>query len=672
MIGSNNKLLRAAAGVGVPDPTFVEDYFSIDAYAGNGGSQSLATSVDLSGGGMVWTKARNSSSFNHSVTDSNSNYYNLDNQNIGGSNSYTTFTSSGYTMNNSFGNWNASSNDYISYTFSKQEKFFDMVDYTGNGSEIRDISHSLGCKPAIVFLKRKTEPNGPFTVKALGTETGNYSPNSYYQSILNSTSPFWSNAGFRQVPMNDSYVRLDHRPQYGIVSNTSGEEYTLYFFAHDSSDTGLSVGGSYIGNGSTIAGPQIDLGWEPQFVFVKSAGYPAESWHVFDNHRGISRQNANDLVINGKPAEADSTFIELLSTGFKTTSNSDQVNKNTQTYVYWAIRRGPMREPTSGSQVVESVLRSGTGADATRTATNFADVIMTANLPGTSASGTRWFDRLRGNYISINSFTSNAETDLSSTPLDAALIGRPNSKDYLLKSNGNVNASGTNNYVDWIWTRRKKVFDVVHYRGNNANRTIPHSLGAVPQFIITKAQNNTNGNAYGMFIEYVGPLAPSATSTGYGRLDTSDSLQGWQSYDMFGDKPTATEFSLSSYVGLNNAGGYYSAFLWSNLAGVCDIGTYTGVGAGVGSQYIDCGFSSGVRWLFITGKTSTYNRSWVFDTTRGITTAVSPAWAWGDNIAEHTTDDAVDPSNAGFRVISKSTVNVNELNETYYYVAIAA
>ena len=668
MIGSNKALLQAAAGVVVPDPTFVEDYFSIDAYAGNAGSQSLATSVDLSGGGMIWTKARNSSSLSHAVTDSNNNYYNLENTNVGGTNSYTTFTSSGYTMNNSYGNWNASGNDYISYTFAKQEKFFDMVDYTGNGTETRNISHSLGCKPAIAFLKRKTETGGPFVVKAIGTETGNFYPSSYYQSSLNGTNRFSSNLGWRQVAMNESYLVIDHRPQFSIISNTSGEEYTIYFFAHDPSETGLSVGGSYIGNGSTT-GPEVDLGWEPQFVLIKAASIYSQDWHVFDNHRGLSRQNANDLVINNKPAEADSTFVELTSTGFKVTSSSDEVNQNTQTYVYWAIRRGPMREPTAGSDVVEAVRRSGTGADATRTASNFADVIMTANLPSTSASGTRWFDRLRGNYISINSYTANAETDLSSTPYDLALIGQPNSKDYLLKSNGNVNASGVNNYVDWIWTRRKKVFDVVHYVGNGANRTIPHSLDAVPEFIITKAQNNTFGNAYGMFIEYVGPLAPSATTTGYGRLDTADGQAAWSSYDMFGNKPTKTEFSLSSYVGQNNTGFNYSAFLWSNLAGVCDIGTYTGNGS---DQYIDCGFSSGVRWLFITGKSATYNRSWVFDTTRGITTGVSPAWAWGDNIAEHTTDDAVDPSNAGFRVIKKTTVNVNELNEVYYYVAIAA
>lgn len=667
MIGSNKALLQAVAGASVPDPTFVEDYFSIDAYAGNAGSQSLATSVDLSGGGMIWTKARNSSSLSHAITDSNGNYYNLENSNTSNNNVYTTFTSSGYTMNNSFGNWNASANDYISYTFAKQEKFFDMVDYTGNGTETRNISHNLGCKPAIAFLKRKTETGGNFTVKALGTETGNYFPNSYYQSSLNGTGAFSSNLGWRQVAMNESYLVIDHRPQFNIISNTSGEEYTIYFFAHDPSDTGLSVGGSYIGNGSTT-GPEVDLGWEPQFVLIKSASI-ANSWHVFDNHRGLSKQNANDLVINSRPAEAASTFVELTSTGFKITSSSNQVNQNTDTYIYWAIRRGPMRNPTAGSDIVETVLRSGTGADATRTASNFADVIMTANVPGTSASGTRWFDRLRGNYISINSYTANAETDLSSTPYDLALIGQRNSKDYLLKSNGNVNASGTNNYVDWIWTRRKKVFDVVHYVGNGANRTIPHSLDAVPEFMIAKCQNNTFGNAYGMWIEYVGPLAPSATTTGYGRLDTANGQSAWSAYDMFGDKPNETEFSVSSYVGLNNSGFNYSAFLWSNLAGVCDIGTYTGNGS---NQYIDCGFSSGVRWLFITGKSATYNRSWVFDTTRGITTGVSPAWAWGDNIAEHTTDDAVDPSNAGFRVIKKTTVNVNELNEVYYYVAIAA
>ena len=50
--------------------------------------------------------------------------------------------------------WNGSSiGDYVSWTFRKAEKFFDVVTYTGNGVEGRVLNHSLNSTPKFIIIK---------------------------------------------------------------------------------------------------------------------------------------------------------------------------------------------------------------------------------------------------------------------------------------------------------------------------------------------------------------------------------------------------------------------------------------------------------------------------------------------------------------------------------------
>ena len=64
-----------------------------------------------------------------------------------------TFNSNGFSQNNSFNGYNASGSSYCAWTFRKQPKFFDVVTYTGTGSNTT-ISHNLGSVPGCIIVKR--------------------------------------------------------------------------------------------------------------------------------------------------------------------------------------------------------------------------------------------------------------------------------------------------------------------------------------------------------------------------------------------------------------------------------------------------------------------------------------------------------------------------------------
>ena len=153
---SNKKLLQAAAGNAGGDNLYVEDVFSTYLYTGNSSTQTINNGIDLDGeGGLVWHKRRTSTGENHYLYDTErgvakalqSNQTNA--EGATGTGGLTSFNSNGYT----YGTAQETGQDYVGWTFRKAEKFFDVVTYTGNGSN-RTISHSLGSVPCFVIVKR--------------------------------------------------------------------------------------------------------------------------------------------------------------------------------------------------------------------------------------------------------------------------------------------------------------------------------------------------------------------------------------------------------------------------------------------------------------------------------------------------------------------------------------
>ena len=109
--------------------------------------------------------------------------------------------------------------------------------------------------------------------------------------------------------------------------------------------------------------------------------------------------------------------------------------------------------------------------------------------------------------------------------------------------------------------------------------------------------------------------------------------------------------------------------MWASLAGVSKIGTYVGNGS---SQTINCGFTSGARFVLITNLTD--GGRWnVFDTARGINSASDPVLRLDTTTAEITGEDPIDPDSSGFivNVGGPDYTFINNSGKTYLYWAIA-
>jgi hypothetical protein len=85
---------------------------------------------------------------------------------------------------------------------------------------------------------------------------------------------------------------------------------------------------------------------------------------------------------------------------------------------------------------------------------------------------------------------------------------------------------------------------------------------------------------------------------------------------------------------------------------------------------VDCGFTSGARFILIK-RTNTSGDGWfVFDSTRGIVSGNDPFIYLNDTQSEFTSYDAIDPYSAGFTVTT-ALAGLNTNGSTYIFYAIA-
>ena len=154
-------LLACAGSAGGSDPIYVDDVYSTRRYVGTGSSQSINNGIDISGeGGLVWCKNLNDS-VSHILQDTERGTNALESNSSSAEFSYTSgissFTSSGFTVGNANA-VNGSGKHICSWTFRKCPGFFDIVTYTGNGSN-RAIAHNLGSKPGFMMIKNLSTNN---------------------------------------------------------------------------------------------------------------------------------------------------------------------------------------------------------------------------------------------------------------------------------------------------------------------------------------------------------------------------------------------------------------------------------------------------------------------------------------------------------------------------------
>ena len=629
---------------------YVEDVFSTWLYTGNGSTQTITNGIDLSNkGGMVWLKTRGTSA-GHRIYDTLRGWGNsLSSDNTFTQSfdptSLTSFTSNGFTVDGS-GDLATNTRLYVSWTFRKAPKFFDVVTYTGNGSETRMLNHNLGVVPGMVIIK-PTSTTGNWMVTSR-TNSGDYS----YGLILNFT-----NAQSNTYNVSSYFSATQFNPYIGnniTETNASGVQYVAYLFAHDTTADGIVQCGSFTTNASNGVTNQITLGWEPQYLLLKNAS-STSNWVIFDVQRGLALTQFEELRANSSNAAAavSGTGIYPTATGFRIENNTLSASHN---WVYLAIRRGPMRTPTDATKVfLPTKTSSATGTVIT---TNFPVDMQMVKATG-SVDSTYLTDRLRGLNLSATLSGANAQQlKTDSSAAESATTGLSYAYDNRSFKLGGFSSAT----AYWSFRRAPGFFDVVCYTGTGSARTVSHNLGVAPELMIVKCRSNTigDGTLGGWWIYHksvsgnLGLVTAAIDPYGVG-IPISPSNVSKTGFDL-------TASSIGNYSGYT-----YVAYLFASAPGVSKVGTYTGSGT---TKQIDCGFTAGARFVLIKRTDST--GSWyVWDSARGIVAGNDPYLLLNSTAAEVTSTDYVDTYAAGFEISSTAPAAINASGGSYIFLAIA-
>jgi len=624
----------------VAEPNYIESCFSTYLYTGNGTSQTITNGIDLSGkGGLTWIKCRNYT-WNHILNDTvRGAGYGLFSDLTAGqyydNTTLTNFSSSGFSVGNSNAT-NENNKIFASWTFRKQPKFFDVVTFntpSGAHSQV-SVNHNLGSTPATIIIKVTSSTGSWFVFhRSLGTFGRHY-------LRLNATDA-QADAGSVVVTANDTTFTMQ-----SYLTDT-GLSHVAYLFAHDAGGFGLTGTdnviscGSYTTDGSGTA--TVNLGYEPQFVLEKSTG--TSSWWIADTMRGMSETNTIRIFPNQDAAESSvgSAYIVPKATGFDIVSHAGST-----TYIYIAIRRGPMKVPTSGTSVFLPQTRTGTDSGTVVV----SNIGFTPDLAIIQARGSNqgvFEDRLRGNYALFSPQT-NAESN-------TGVEGASGQQGWAFNASTGY-GNGNDNYVNYFMGRAPGYFDEVCYTGTGVARTVAHNLAAVPELMIVKRRNTAGFD----WIVYSSPTGNN------NRLLLNENFQVGSGTSFWNDTtPTSTVFTVGNNLNTNGSGGTYVAYLFATCAGVSKVGSYTGNGT---TQTINCGFTGGARFVLIK-KTSGTGDWMVSDSARGIVSGNDPYLELNNTNAEVTGEDWLDTDSTGFVVNEVSGSNANTSSATYIFLAVA-
>ena len=643
----------SAGGAGLD----INEVFSTYLYTGTGQSLAINNGIDLDGeGGLTWFKSRPSG--NHNLIDTergNTKYLRSNTTDAEGTNTgyLTSFNSNGFTLGTS-GTLNGTQ-DYASWTWRKAPKFFDIVTYEGNGASNRAIAHNLGTTPGMVIVKRTSISGSWYCSHRSMGATDSIKLSSDASKVTNST--FFP----RAHTDTHFYVGSDGDVNDAPFSGTA-RTFVAYLFAHNNSDGEFGPDsdqdiikcGSFTGGGDVA----VDVGFEPQWVLTKATGL-SQKWTIHDTMRGYTADATGQATLHPNLSDAEDAGVDaaLTSTGFRTINSSSG-----QTYIYMAIRRGPLAPPEAATEVFKPVLATSTNAYSVGFETDFALFNKLAGLSFNTVATTR----LQGGSKRLSTATTAAET--SST----------NVVEFDLQDSFKQNILGSSPLIRYHWKRAPGFFDVVAYTGENGmsgqTDAKPHNLGVVPEMIWIKTRSLTE-REWVVWIDGFGTGQTNGTGTKeWLYLNTTQSLRSSTSASNvpWGGPHTATTFSTGSWSRVNDTGETYIAYLFASLDGVSKVGSYSGNGTTDGSKVIDCGFTSGARFVMI--KTSNTGGDWmVYDTTRGIVVGNDPILSLNDTAAAVTTYDNLIPNSSGFAVIQNTdgAYTTNESGHSYIFYAIA-
>ena len=654
---------QSAAGAAGGDSLDVDDVFSTYLYTGNSSTQTISNGIDLAGGGgLVWMKTRSGANVaNHNLFDTVRGVTkkistDLSLQETTETNRLTAFNSDGFSLGNST-ETNYNNDKYVSYSFRKTKRFFDIVTYTGNGTAGRTISHNLGSTVGAIFVKCLSTNGRWWAAYHKGTSA---TPQNDYLVVNKSNGKASSSAIWNNTAPTDSVFTVgsgrveDISSGEYISTNENGLTYVAYLFAHNDGDGDFGPDGdqdiikcgSYTGNGTS--GHFIDIGFEPQWLMIKRTD-SSGNWYIWDDGRSFKGEGGEGVALRANTLNAEQRTSSLTITpsaqGF-TIDTTSNINGNNDSFSYMAIRRGSLLQPESATDVF-AVGNHGTSNPA------YVSGFRVDMGWSIGSSAPYVTDRLRGPKLSPM-FSTAAEANNNSVTWDW--------------NNGMYSGLSYSPSKAHMWRRAPGFFDVVAYTGNggigaNGTQTITHNLGVAPEMIFVKARAGTYAASSSFMVYHSGV---GATKALYINADYGPSTGNWWN----NTAPTDTNFSVGDNYQTNDSASTFISYLFASLDGISKVGSYTGNGS---SQTINCGFTNGARFVMTKRSDSTGNWN-VWDAERGIVAGNDPRIELNDQYGTiDSGHDYIDPHNSGFIVnyVANDNDDSNVNGATYIFYAIA-
>ena len=209
-----------------------------------------------------------------------------------------------------------SATSYSAWMFRRARGFFDVVTYTGTGSDLT-VNHNLGATPELIIVKnRNRSENWPVYHSG---DSSNY-------SFLNTNTGGQSNNRFASVTASSFVAKGGSND----VNSTFNDGHIAYLFA---TVNGISKVGSYTGTGSDLT---VDCGFSAgaRFVIIKrtdSSGH----WFVMDTLQGITVGNDTAFQANEPNAADTREFLKPDNSGF--IASDFHLTQNGATYIFLAI-----------------------------------------------------------------------------------------------------------------------------------------------------------------------------------------------------------------------------------------------------------------------------------------------------------------------------------------------
>jgi len=221
-----------------------------------------------------------------------------------------------WSFNNGVYNTTGSSSAYYGTMWKRAKGYFDVVAWAGNSSYPRNIAHSLGVVPEMMWVKaRNAADNWRVYSKDMEVQQEMLVNGTYAASATGS----WGTGG---RPTASVFITGSANTNY------SGRNYIAYLFA---TLAGISKVGLVAHSGSST---DVNCGFSngAKFVILKRKDATGD-WYYWDSARGIVAGNDPYLLLNTTAAQVTNTdYIDPLSSGFQISGDFTD-----GTYIFYAV-----------------------------------------------------------------------------------------------------------------------------------------------------------------------------------------------------------------------------------------------------------------------------------------------------------------------------------------------